>query len=38
MTYSYNCELYASRTDALPAVTSTITVMETEDIMSLFGE
>lgn len=37
MTYSYNCTLYASRTDSEPAVTATITVMETEDIMSLFA-
>jgi predicted hotdog family 3-hydroxylacyl-ACP dehydratase len=37
-TYSYNCELFASRTDTVPAATSTITVMETEDIMSLFKD
>lgn len=37
-TYSYNCELYASRTDTIPAATSTITVMETEDIMNLFKD
>ncbi|MBQ9630115.1 MAG: 3-hydroxylacyl-ACP dehydratase [Treponema sp.] len=38
LTYSYNCTLYASSTDTEPTVTSTITVMETEDIMSLFAE
>ncbi|MBR7063875.1 MAG: 3-hydroxylacyl-ACP dehydratase [Treponema sp.] len=38
MTYSYNCELYESKSSTTPAVTSTITVMETEDIMSLFAE
>lgn len=38
MTYSYNCELYESKASTTPAVTSTITVMETEDIMSLFAE
>ena len=38
MTYSYNCELFASASDGEPAVSSTITVMETEDIMNLFKD
>lgn len=35
-TYSYNCALFASRDDSIPAATATITVMETDDIHSLF--
>ena len=38
MTYSYNCELFASASDGEPAVSSTITVMETEDITNLFKD
>ena len=38
MTYSYNCELFASAADGEPAVSTTITVMETEDITNLFKE
>jgi predicted hotdog family 3-hydroxylacyl-ACP dehydratase len=37
-TYSYNCRLFAHSGDAEPAATSTITVMETEDINNLFKE
>jgi predicted hotdog family 3-hydroxylacyl-ACP dehydratase len=37
-TYSYNCQLFARPGDAEPAATSTITVMETEDINNLFRE
>lgn len=35
-TYSYNCALYASREDTKEAAQATITVMETDDIHSLF--
>ena len=38
MTYSYNCELFASAGDDKPVVSSTITVMETEDITNLFKD
>ena len=37
-TYSYNCQLFARPGDTEPAATSTITVMETEDINNLFRE
>src|SRR5574344_1495733 len=37
-TYSYNCQLFAHPGDTEPAATSTITVMETEDINNLFRE
>ncbi len=36
--YRYLCALYASKDDAEPAVTAKITVMETEDIHSLFKD
>lgn len=35
-TYSYNCALFASQSDSEPTATATITVMETDDIHSLF--
>ena len=36
--YRYLCELYASKEDKVPCVTAKITVMETEDIHSLFKD
>jgi predicted hotdog family 3-hydroxylacyl-ACP dehydratase len=36
--YRYNCALYAEKGDTTPVVTSKITVMETNDIMSLFKD
>ena len=38
MTYSYKCELFASASDSEPAVSTTITVMETENITNLFQD
>lgn len=37
-TYSYNCALFANRGDSEAAASATITVMETDDIHSLFKE
>lgn len=36
--YRYICELYAKKGDEKPSVTAKISVMETEDIHSLFGD
>ena len=36
--YRYICELYATKDDEKPSVTAKISVMETEDIHSLFGD
>lgn len=36
--YRYLCELYASKEDKVPCVTAKITVMETENIHSLFKD
>lgn len=36
--YRYICELYAKKGDEKPSVTAKITVMETEDIHSLFKD
>lgn len=35
-TYSYVCALFAHRDDSVPVATATITVMETDDIHTLF--